>query len=131
LTVGIRGLTLHHVKLYQSPDLDGRWVAEDQDGALVHWPNEPKGWLKRTPFTGNKRQLVEVDYRLARKTGWPGGPTGRPPASLEPTKMFGIRATVGQIAKWSRRAKDEGKKPSVWAKEELDAALDRPAKKSK
>jgi len=114
-------------KLYRSPDLPNRWIGEDQDGALVHWPAESGGWQRRTPYTGGKRQLEEVEPSLARGSGWPGG--GRGPAPRSPsgaaTKTIGIRATPDERAKWERAATLRECGLTVWARDELNAAADR------
>lgn len=119
------------MKLYRSRNLPGQWIGEDEHGALMIWNAEPGGWNKRTAYTGSKRGLEECDRRLARGSGWPGGGTGRPPRGGSPPRTFGIRATTDEIATWKQRAKDEHKKPSAWARDELNAAAVRPRSKSK
>jgi hypothetical protein len=119
------------MRLYRSQEMPDRWIGEDKHGALVHWPVEPGGWAQRTPYTGPKRALEEVDPRLARGTGWPGGGTGRPPRKGSPAQTFGIRASADEVAAWKRRADEEHKKPTVWAREELNSAAARPRGKSK
>ena len=116
------------MKLYRSREMPGRWIGEDGHGALVHWPAEPRGWAKRTPYKGGKRGLEEVDPRLARGTGWPGGGTGRPPRQGAPARTFGIRASAEEVEVWKQRAKEEHKRPTVWARDELNAAAARPRK---
>ena len=113
------------MRLYRSPEMPDRWIGEDKHGALVHWPVATGGWAQRTPYTGPKRVLEEVDPRLARGTGWPGGGTGRPPRQGSPAQNFGIRASLDEIAAWKSRAEEENKKPTVWARDELNAAVTR------
>lgn len=97
----------------------------------MHWPAEPGGWEQRTPYTGSKRHLEEVKPALARGTGWPGGGRGRPTRSGTAATTFGVRATFDEIARWKERAKEESKRPTVWARDELNAAAARPRSKSK
>jgi len=119
------------MRLFRSRDLPGRWVGEDQDGALVHWPAEPGGWQRRTPYTGGKRQLEACEPALARGTGFPGAGRGRPPRQGTAATTFGVRATIDEITAWKHRAGEEHKKPTVWARDELNAAVTRPRSKSK
>ena len=122
------------VKLYRSKELPGQWIGEDKHGALMKWPAEPGGWMQRTAYTGGKRQLEEAEPALARGTRWPGaGRARRPRASTgeASTRLLAIRATPGELAAWERRASDEGKRPSVWARDELNAAVARPRPKAK
>ena len=96
------------------------------------WPAERGGWAKRTAYTGPKRQLEECEPVLARGSGWPGGGTGRPPRQGgAPAKSFGIRATVEEIEAGGRRAGEEHKRPSAWARDALNAAAARPRSKGK
>jgi hypothetical protein len=110
------------MKLYRSPDLPGRWIGEDQDGALVHWPIERGGWNRRTPYTGGKRQLEEVAPALARGTGWPGGGRGRRPLRGAPSKPVTIRATDDERAAWDRAAERRDRTLSDWCRDTLNAA---------
>jgi hypothetical protein len=119
------------MRLFRSPDLPGRWIGEDKHGGLVHWPAEPGGWAQRTPYTGPKRALEEVEPVLARGTGWPGAGRGRPRRHPSPVKTFGIRSTVEEISEWTECAKEERKQPSVWARDELNAAAKRARSKRK
>lgn len=123
------GPTLSRMKLYRSSDLPKRWIGEDKHGGLVHWPAEPGGWAQRTPYTGGKRGLEEAEPALARGTGWPGGGKGRPRRAESLAKTFGVRASVDEIAAWSERADTEGKAPSVWARDTLNAEVARPRKR--
>jgi hypothetical protein len=119
------------MKLYKSSEYPGQWIGTDAEGALVRWPAERGGWQRRTPYIGGKRQLEEVNPVLGRGSGWPGGGTGRPPRLPSPAKTFGIRATIDEIAAWTQRADEEHKRPSAWARDELNAAVTRPRGKSK
>lgn len=131
MILSFNGFKLAEVRLYRSREMPNRWIGEDQDGALVHWPAEPGGWHRRTPYTGGKRQLEECEPALARGTGWPGAGRGRPPRQGTAATTFGVRATSAEIGKWKERAKEEQKRPSVWARDELNAAAVRPRGKSK
>ncbi len=119
------------MRLFRSREMPGRWIGEDKHGGLVHWPAEPGGWTQRTPYTGGKRQLEEVEPSLARGTGWPGGGRGRPPRLGAAATTFGIRATTDEIAAWTQRAEEEHKRPTVWARDTLNAEVARPRGKSK
>ena len=119
-------------KLYRSPDLPDRWIGEDQDGALVHWPAERGGWTRRTPYTGGKRQLEECETTLGRGSGWPGGGRGPAPRSSSgaSNKTIGIRVTAEERAKWERVANLCDKGLTVWARDELNEVADRMLKAS-
>ena len=119
------------MKLYKSAEYPGQWIGTDAEGALVRWPAERGGWQRRTPYTGPKRSLEEVELALARGSGWPGGGTGRPLRHGAATRMFGIRATDDEIASWMERAGDEHKRPAVWARDTLNAEVMRSRSKSK
>lgn len=122
------------MKLYQSKELPGQWIGEDRHGALMTWPAEPGGWAKRTAYTGAKRQLEELEPALARGSGWPGaGRAPKPRAASGETsaRQLAIRATSEELAAWERRASEENKRTSVWARDELNAAIARPRSKSK
>lgn len=114
------------MRLYRSRDLPGRWVGEDQDGALVHWPEEPGGWARRTPYTGARRQLEEVEPARARGTGWPGAGRAkrrRDPAGAPTSTSIGVKATVAEREAWTHRAGEEGKSISGWARDTLNAEI--------
>src|SRR5436190_12614430 len=102
------GLASVLMRLYRSQDLPGRWIGEDQDGALVHWPAERGGWARRTPYTGGKRQLEECEPALARGTGWPGGGRARRPRapSGKLSKPVTIRASDDEREAWEQAAED-------------------------
>ena len=112
-------------KLYRSKEHPDHWIGEDEHGVLMIWPARPRGWLKRTGFSGSKRQLEEVDPPLARGTGWPFGPVGRRPRDGEASSTLGIRVTTSERAKWQRAADKRERGLTVWAREELNAAADR------
>jgi hypothetical protein len=112
-------------KLYRSKEHPDRWIGEDEHGVLMIWPAHRRGWLKRTGFSGPKRQLEEVDASLARGTGWPFGPVGRRPRGSEPSSTLGIRVTTSERAKWQRAADKHERGLTVWARDELNAAADR------
>lgn len=115
------------MKLYRTPDLPARWVGEDQDGALVHWPAEDGGWQRRTPYTGPRRSLEEVAPPLARGSGWPGAGRGRAPRSASgiPSKTIGLRVTEEERAQWQRAADIRERNVTAWARDELNAAAER------
>jgi hypothetical protein len=119
------------MKLYRSEELPGQWIGHDAEGALVRWPAERGGWLRRTPYTGGKRQLEEVEPVRARGSGWPGGGRGRPPRTTTAGRAFAIRATDGEIEAWARLAEEEHKRPTVWARDELNASVARSRSKTK
>ena len=116
------------MKLYRSEEFPGQWIGQDAEGALVRWPAERGGWQRRTPYTGGKRQLEEVEPVRARGSGWPAAGTGRPPRMSAPGRTFTIRATADEIAAWTRRAEEEHKGPTVWARDELNASVARSGK---
>lgn len=117
------------MKLYRSEAMPDRWIGEDQDGALVHWPKEAGGWERRTPYTGPKRGLQEVIAILARGTGWPGGGRGPAPRSDQPSnRRITLRATDAEADAWEERAGAEGKGVTVWARDELNAVVKRSKK---
>jgi hypothetical protein len=112
-------------KLYRSKDHPGHLIGEDEHGVFMIWPAQPKGWTKRTGYSGAKRQLEEVDPALARGTGWPFGPVGRRPRNGEASSTLGIRVTSSERAKWQRAADKRERGLTVWARDELNAAADR------
>lgn len=120
------------MKLYRSKDFPDAWIGQDVEGSLVRWPAEPQGWLRRTPYWGKKQVLEEVEPALARGTGWPGA--GRAPKRRDPTgkpssAMIGIKCTTDERDAWARRADDEGKAISGWARDTLNAEVARPKRK--
>jgi hypothetical protein len=120
------------MRLYRSKDHPGQWIGEDEHGALMLWPARPRGWSKRTGYSGAKRQLEEVEPALARGTGWPGSPVGRRPrGSRAADTQLGIRATREERAAWQRAADDHARKLAEWARDELNAAAARPRPKTK
>ena len=112
-------------KLYRSKEHPDHWIGEDEHGVLMIWPARPRGWLKRTGFSGSKRQLEEVDPSLARGTGWPFGPVGRRPRDGEASSTLGIRVTTSERAKWQRAADKHDRNLTVWARDELNEVADR------
>jgi len=122
------------VRLYRSKEHPDHWIGEDKHGALMTWPAEPGGWAKRTAYTGTRRQLEETEPALARGSGWPGAgraPKPRAPSGEASTRQLAIRATTEELAAWEHRASEEDKRLSVWARDELNAAITRPRSKSK
>jgi hypothetical protein len=119
------------MKLYRSRELPDHWIGEDQHGALVLWPAAKGGWSRRTPYTGGKRQLEEIDPRLARGSGWPGGGAGRPPRSSAPLRHVGIKATEEERESWRRAAADRDRTLSEWARDELNASVARQRSKGR
>jgi hypothetical protein len=110
------------MKLFRVRDMPDHWIGEDEHGVLMVWPARTRGWVKRTAYTGSKRQLEEVEPALARGTGWPGG--GRGPksrsASGAVSKPVGLRATAEERAAWERAAGE--RKLSDWMRDALNAA---------
>lgn len=116
------------VKLYRSPEHPGQWVGTDAEGALLRWPDEANGWTRRTPFTGSKRTLEEVEPALARGTRWPGAgraPRPRDPAGKSSDAQIGIRATKEERALWERAAETRERTLTSWARDELTEAAKR------
>ncbi len=121
-------------KLYTTPEFPKQWIGTDAEGALVRWPDEKGGWARRTPYTGSKRQLEEVEPALARGTSWPwAGRARRPrhPGGKPTNASIGVKATREERDAWLRRAEDEGKSISGWARDTLNEELKRPAKRVK
>lgn len=122
------------MKLYRASELPNQWVGEDKHGALMAWPKEPRGWMKRTAYLGPPRQLEEVEPALARGTGWPGAgraPRPRAPSGEASTERLAIRATPTEFKEWKHWAKEDGKRPSDWGRDELNAASARRRAKAK
>ncbi len=118
------------MKLFRSREHPDHWIGEDAHGNLMTWPAEPGGWTKRTAWTGGKRQLEEASASEARGSGWPGGGAGRKPRSSEPSnRRITLRATDAEADAWERRAGEESKGVTVWARDELNAAAARPRSK--
>ena len=115
------------MRLFRSKEHPDHWIGEDQHGALLLWPAEPKGWLRRTPYTGGKRQLEEVESALARGTGWPGGGYGPPPRapSGKSSKTLGVRVTEDERRYWQRAAKVRDQGLSDWVRDSCNEAADR------
>lgn len=114
-------------KLFRSsaPEFAGYLISEDDHGSLVAWPAEPKGWARRTPYTGPKRALEEVPRVQAKRTGWPHAPRGPDPQGGEPMVSRGLRATDDQFAKWQRAARKRDQEWGDWARDRLNTAADR------
>lgn len=115
------------VKLYRAPMLPNHWVGNDKRGGLVTWPAKEHGWDERTPYDGPRRGLVEVAPALARGTGWPGGGTGRKPASEsgQPGENRTIRVPADEWKAWDEHAKAEGQTRSDWIRKACEAAMRR------
>ncbi len=103
------------MKLFRIPGEDDVWAGEDEAGALMQWPARQLGWGKRTAYRGLRRSLVEVDPRLAARTGWPGCPRGPiPRGGKAATTQITIRLTDAERAAWERAA---GERPIAdWAR---------------
>jgi len=110
------------MKLFRSGDMPDHWVGEDEHGVLMVWPARPRGWLKRTAYTGSKRSLEELEPALARGSGWPGGGRGPSPRSESGSvsKPVGLRATIEERAAWERAAGERNL--SDWMRDTLNAA---------
>ncbi|HWO17722.1 MAG TPA: hypothetical protein VNO30_03065 [Kofleriaceae bacterium] len=82
--------------------------------------------------SGSWRSSEELEPALARGSGWPGAgraPKPRAASGEASTRQLAIRATSEELAAWERRASEENKRTSVWARDELNAALARPRSK--
>jgi hypothetical protein len=114
------------MKLYRSRDMPDHWIGHDKLGGLVCWPKQRGGWAQRTPYTGGKRQLEEVDPSLARGTGWPGGGRGPAPRSGAPRKSLTIRVTGAERTAWESAAREREQILSDWIRETCNAAAPQP-----
>ncbi len=103
------------MKLFRIGTDPETWVGEDPSGALMEWPARQLGYQKRTPYQGRRRDLVQVDPRLAARTGWPGCPRGPiPRGGKAATTQITIRLTDAERAAWERAA---GERPIAdWAR---------------
>jgi hypothetical protein len=120
------------VRLFRSKDHPEHWIGEDEHGVLMIWPARPRGWSKRTGYSGSKRQLEEIEPSRARGSGWPGGGTGRRPRSGEPSKSLTIRVTDTERDAWQRAADERDRGLSDWIRDTCnEAAAQRPHGKSK
>lgn len=110
------------MKLYRSKEHLDHWIGEDEHNVLMLWPARPRGWAKRTGYSGGKRQLEEVEPALARGTGWPFG--GRGPKARSPSgvvsKTLGLRVTNEERAAWESAAGE--RKLADWMRDTLNAA---------
>ena len=115
------------MRLYRSPDLPGKWIGEDKEGALMVWPAEKRGWSRRTAYVGPRRALEEVEPALARGTGWAGGGRAHHPrsASGRPSRPITIRVTDEERAAWEGAAGRAKRTLSEWCRDELNAAAER------
>lgn len=129
----ITWLARPEMKLFRATALPGRLIGEDKHGGLVHWPAEPRGFAQRTPYTGPKRQLEEIDPKLARGTGWPGARGGRLPLRGAPSKPLTIRVTDQERGAWQRAAAERERSLGEWIREicNTEAADPRPRSKIK
>lgn len=109
------------MRLFRAKEHPDHWVGEDEHGVLMLWPARPRGWAKRTGYSGAKRQLEEVEPALARGTGWPFG--GRGPKSRSPSgvvsKTIGLRVTAEERAAWELAAGERSL--SDWMRDTLNA----------
>jgi hypothetical protein len=110
------------VRLYRSKEHPDHWIGEDEHGALLLWPVEPKGWLRRTPYIGGKRQLEEVEPALARGTGWPGGGHGPAPRAGVTSRNLGIRVADHERTAWESAARASDRKLSDWIRSVCNTA---------
>jgi len=118
------------VRLYRTTALPTSWIGEDELGALVSWPRERLGWLRRTPYSGRRSDLEEVPPALARGTRWPGAGSGRPPRTDgAASKNVTIRASDAERAAWEQAAGNLAL--ATWAQRELNAAARRARKRSR
>jgi hypothetical protein len=112
------------MKLFRSREMPDHSIGEDKLGGLVHWPKQRAGWAQRTPYTGGKRPLEEVDPALARGTGWPGGGRGPAPraASGTASKSLTIRVTDAERTAWEGAAQEHERTLSDWIRDICNAA---------
>lgn len=110
--------------LFRSKQKPGYWICFDEYGNLTQWPDEPKGWARRTAFTGDAKKLEPVPPALSRGTGKPGGPRGRRPRQADASEVtLGVRLTKDELARLRHAAKDEGREPSVLVRELIEEYL--------
>ncbi len=109
-------------KLYRSKEHPDHWVGEDEHSKLLMWPREPKGWLRRTPYTGPKRALEEVEPALARGSGWPYGGHGPAPRAGVTSRNLGIRVADHEREAWEFAARASESKLSDWIRNVCNAA---------
>ena len=106
------------MRLYRSKEHPTHWIGEDEHAALVIWPAAPRGWTKRTPYTGARRALEEVPAALARGSGWPGGGRGPAPrAGGAASRKRGIRVADHEWAAWEHAAEIAGRTVSDWIRD--------------
>jgi hypothetical protein len=126
-------MTAGGLRLYRSDEHPDQLVGEDQHRALVVFPATPKGWARRTPYTGERSKLVEISPALARGTKWPGARGGRvaDPSGKPRSRFVAIMATDEQRARWAAAAAERGLTLSQWTREALDAYSAQPRKRRK
>jgi hypothetical protein len=120
------------MKLFRPADASDHWIGEDAHGALMTWPASDGGWAKRTAYTGPKRGLVEVEPALARGTRWPGAGRARLPRASSgeaSNERVTLRSTAAERAAWQALAESCGQGLTVWARDELNAAVARAKRK--
>jgi len=104
------------MKLYRSRSAPDVLVGEDKEGALMVFPNKPRGWGKRSAFRGKRGALEPIQPTEGRGTGWPGAIGGKPrDASGQPSvyqisvrvtaeerELWLVAAGEGSLANWMR-----------------------------
>lgn len=110
------------MRLYRSKEHPDHWIGEDEHGALMRWPAQRRGWLKRTGYPGSRRALEEVEPSLARGTGWPFGPHGRPPLRGETSKPLTVRITDTERGAWQRAADKRKQALGEWIRDTCNTA---------
>ncbi len=116
-------------KLYVTQGLDGTrtWIGEDQHGDLWSWPDEIKGYLKKTKYDGTRAELHRAPSVEARGTGWPGGVGGGRRRLGGSVKGVGkvIRAAPDLWAAAGARAKAEAINLNEYVRRALAERVDR------
>lgn len=111
------------VKLYRPKEPPDHLVGEDRAGALLLFPAVPRGWAKRTVWTGARRQLEEISPAEGRRTGWPGAIGGKPRGPSASVYSISVRVTAEERDLWLGAAGE--RRLSDWMRDTLTAAARR------
>ena len=112
------------MRLFRSKEHPEHLIGEDRAGALLLFPAAPRGWTRRTPYTGGKRQLEEVSPVEGRGTGWPGAIGGKPRStSGASVHSISVRVTTEERDLWESAAGE--RRLSDWIRETLTATARR------
>jgi hypothetical protein len=77
------------MKLFRSPLLECCWIACTSDNLWLRFPAKIDGWDERTPYNGDRRELVPVAPWSAFNTGFP-----HPDALLRSTRRSRAMAAM-------------------------------------